>query len=536
MLEQLSRMELESLKFPRLYVDYVMSKVPPTFEAPTLFGTGTTEDVAPPSGVDRESLWNDVLEYNSRLGASESSLDNIRALALGEAVPVLTGQQPGLFGGPLYTLYKVLTAASLSERPVREGTRRFVPVLWNASDDSDFEEVSSASFFDGELSRKTFSMSGAYHSQGRMVGSVPTEAVNEPFGALLRSLVESSDATAARRLIEDSLRPAGDLGEFFSALFLRIASASGIVVVDARLPSVSKCSRDVLGAYLKKATSVEREVVASLKALTDVGYSKPVSASSAEVCVFLKEGEIRKKVSPDELSRVGELWEKGEAELVPNVLLGPILRNELLGVAASVLGPSEVGYTFVTSAVSRVLGFRQTPVFPRLSMTVFPRSLTVLVESGAKRPEDVILAFDEAASDYVLRRVPENVEKELARFTGQVRSAMDTASELASASGRSTEDVTASARRKIDFELQRVRDAFLSVYRKRALAETPVLRQGREFLSPKGTLQERIFCCLAPLVYSGESFVSDAQEVARTHVRECLEGRVHHYVTVADIP
>jgi bacillithiol biosynthesis cysteine-adding enzyme BshC len=536
MFEYLTRIELGELKLPRLYVDHVSGKTNDSLAAPAFLGADSEKVAGPASKADRESLWNDVLSYNARLGASDSSLAGIEALARGKAVPVVTGQQPGLFGGPLYTLYKVLTAVALSERLSAEGKTRVVPILWNAADDSDFEEVSTASFFDGELSRKTFSVSSAYHSQGRMVGSIPTEAVEEPFNALARMLGETSDENPAARFVGEAFSVARDMGEAFSALFLRLASSSGVAVVDARLPSVSGCSKEVIDAYLKSAPSVEREATASLRALRDLGYDEPVSEHSAEVCVFLKDGETRKRISPDELSNVRQLWEKGGVELVPNVLLGPIVRNEILGAVANVLGPSEIAYTFVTSAICKVLGFDQVPIFPRLSMTLVPRDLMVLIDSDAGRLGELIRAFDETANDYFRRNVPADVEGPLTQLTAEIRSALERATEQAVLSGRSTQDITASARRKIEFELQRITDAFHSVHRKKALAEKPMLRQGRELLSPRGTLQERVFCSLAPLVYSGESFLSGAQELAHVHVRECLEGRAHHYGIVADIP
>ena len=69
-----------------------------------------------------------------------------------------------------------------------------------------------------------------------------------------------------------------------------------------------------------------------------------------------------------------------------------------------------------------------------------------------------------------------------------------------------------------------------------AVGAHPVLRMGGEVLSPTGSFQERVFCCLAPLVYLGEPFLDRVWELARTHVRECLEGQVHHYITSADFP
>src|SRR5690348_6712969 len=76
-------------------------------------------------------------------------------LAAGEVLVVTTGQQPGLFTGPLYTVYKALSANALARRLEQDlgGRTPVVPVFWVAGDDHDFAEANHASFLNvnGEL-------------------------------------------------------------------------------------------------------------------------------------------------------------------------------------------------------------------------------------------------------------------------------------------------------------------------------------------------------------------------------------------------
>lgn len=547
MIEQFAREELELFKFPRLYVDQVSGRLPVSFDTPQLFDKKQEEEFEKTRAAARDvPFWREIFEYNARLGASRVSLEKIEALSSGNAVPVVAGQQPGLLGGPLYTLYKVLTAVSLSEKlshggatgmDAREnGTLSVVPVLWNASDDSDFAEVSSATFFERDLSLKRFSVPDSHHHPGNMVGSTSTEALNGPIGTLMHDLEKSPGTDFLMSCVEDGLSVARDWGEFFSALFLRLLSSSGLVVVDARIPSVAKYSRQTVDAYLREASSIEVRIAECLDELKKHGYASPVSPRSGETCVFVKDGMARKKVSKEELPVIADLWKREEIELLPNVLLGPVVRDELMGPAANIVGPSEASYYVVARVLYKSLGLVQRPIFPRLSLTIVPHVLASLGGGGPSNFKDLVVSFEKVARSHFEKHVPPEVAGELQALESEIRSAVERMARLAASSGKSTEEIAGSAARKIDFELGRMREGFVGGYRKKVLTENPMLRKAGEFLLPTGALQERTLCSLAPLIYGGESLVKALQELARTYVLDCLEGHVRHYVASVAIP
>jgi len=139
------------------------------------------------------------------------------------------------------------------------------------------------------------------------VGAMRTQALSGPVEALMRDLEKSPATTFLMPLIEDGLSVAGDWGEFFSALLVRLFSSSGMVVVDSRLSSVGKYSRPTIDAYLREASSVEVRIADCLNELRERGYGEPVSPRSGETCVFLKDGTARRKVSKEELPAVADL-------------------------------------------------------------------------------------------------------------------------------------------------------------------------------------------------------------------------------------
>jgi uncharacterized protein YllA (UPF0747 family) len=90
---------------------------------------------------DRQALVTVLREQNERFGARSRTLDNIARLLVPGSTVVIGGQQAGLFGGPLYTVHKVLTILRVAEQAEKELGVPVVPVFWVASEDSDLAEI-----------------------------------------------------------------------------------------------------------------------------------------------------------------------------------------------------------------------------------------------------------------------------------------------------------------------------------------------------------------------------------------------------------
>ena len=94
--------------------------------------------------TDRDVLCDALANQNREFGAAAKSFESIDFLRRSDTVAVLTGQQAGLFTGPLYTIYKALAAVRMAQCLQGRGFNA-VPVFWAATEDHDFEEVSTAS-------------------------------------------------------------------------------------------------------------------------------------------------------------------------------------------------------------------------------------------------------------------------------------------------------------------------------------------------------------------------------------------------------
>ena len=177
-----------------------------------------------------------ILErQNKSWGASAQTLANLKRLRDG-AFAVVTGQQVGLFGGPMFAIYKAMTAVKLAEEATAAGIDA-VPVFWLATYDHDLAEVNHISFPGPDGILRTFMTS----SHG-----VPDAPVsNVQLGDEILPVVEEAAAllgdTEAAQFLRESYRPGESLGTAFARFYTRLFAPWGVILLDASDRGTAPC-------------------------------------------------------------------------------------------------------------------------------------------------------------------------------------------------------------------------------------------------------------------------------------------------------
>jgi uncharacterized protein YllA (UPF0747 family) len=143
-----------------------------------------------------------LAEQNGKFGSGEKSIANALKLADGDCYAVVTGQQVGILTGPLYTVYKAITAIRLAEILSERYEAHFVPVFWMASNDHDFNEISRVNLFDEENNLHSFTYNPDSPPDGRPMNRIQ---IDETFAGLVRD-------------IKTSIPPAGFNGAVFELI------------------------------------------------------------------------------------------------------------------------------------------------------------------------------------------------------------------------------------------------------------------------------------------------------------------------------
>ena len=342
-------------------------------------------------------------------GAGEAALANIERLRNGAAA-VVSGQQVGLFGGPLLTLLKAATAIRKAQDATRESGQEHVPVFWLATEDHDLAEVDQVSLLTKttvETLKLGLSAARPLPVGGMILGddAAVLERASELLGwapvcEVLRECY-SSDAT---------------LAEGFGKLLTRVFAAQGLIVMDAASREFHALGAPVLRYALQHAEKLETGLLARSKELEAAKYHAQVLVVAGHSLLFLVDAENGARL-PLRRGDGGE-WKAGgrsysteellaivDAEperLSPNALLRPVFQDCILPTVAYIGGPAEIAY-FAQSAVvyEQALG-RVTPVLPRLSATLVEPAIAAVLQ---QHEVELTQVFEAKTADGLAQRL-----------------------------------------------------------------------------------------------------------------------------------
>ena len=317
-----------------------------------------------------------VLERQNRaFSASEQTMASIRRLREGAAAAV-TGQQVTLFGGPLFSVLKAITAVCIAEQARAEGVD-CIPIFWLATEDHDLAEVNHTTLLkpDGSLEKIVTESHGAENAP---ISEVRLGEEIDPVVAHAAELLGDSDITG---LLRRAYRPGETLGSAFGQLFARLFGEYGVVLLDASDPELHEVAQPVYRAAVVGAEEIDNALLARGKEVRAGGYHEQVKVTPSSSLLFAKRNGAREVIhrhnggfiiGHDLVSRE-DLLAQIAAEpqrFSANVLLRPVVQDFFLPTIAYTGGPAEVAY-FAQAAVvyEEVLG-RVTPVLPRFSATL----------------------------------------------------------------------------------------------------------------------------------------------------------------------
>lgn len=466
------------------------------------------------SPMPRQASWNPALD--AALLAVPGTEEAIARLHAPGALVVTTGQQPGLFGGPLYTVHKAIAAAALAASLSERWQRPVVPLFWVAGDDHDFAEASTASWLDAD------GVLREWHLAPRPSTAPQRSMAREPLPidilsglrVLEQSLPVGPERDASLAWLRRHYLPGRSLHEAYAGAVAELLAPYGVVCIDPTTPAFKQAQRPLLQEALTRAGELDAVLAALPESSTGIAVGEGATlvfheGEGGRDRLLMAEGGFRARRSgveftPGELSQeLNDFPERFSA----NVLLRPVVEAALLPTVAYVAGPGE--YRYLTEQVIALYPLLDvTPQLPirRWSGTVIePWADRLLDRLGLS--VEALLGDDGTIGRQVLRR---DLPAEVPSAIAHLRDAIAATTQSLTVAGRTIDAVLeraiASRQRRLAHvadDLERLVERHLRKRSDIAYAQYTRLRDG---LCPRGAPQERVLSVPSELARHGEAW------------------------------
>jgi len=524
------RIPVDVRRFPwirRLAADYAydFGAVAPFFSGDPSDRTAWADAIARSQAYERRraDIAAVIAGQQQRRNAPPRAREAGRLLADSRTVAIVTGQQAGLFGGPLFTLLKALTALKLANQVSRDHSVPVVAIFWIDAEDHDWEEIRSCTVFDADLTPRTVSLPPRPGAEPAPVATIKLDdavvgALDETERVLPPTAFREDLLTELRR----SYAPGTGMADAFGQWLEQVLGGRGLVVYD----SSDARSKPLVSSVFARELSMPGQTVklASLAGsdLIARGYHAQVHPQDDSAALFRIEGGRRAIRRQDGQFIVGDERFPTDALLrqaterptgfSPNVLLRPVVQDTIFPTICYVAGPNELAYLGQLRGVYQHFGVPMPLMYPRASATLLD-SAAVRFLTKYKLPLEALQAQDEAALNELLRaQIPPVVEESFTVASQTIEQQMTRLVEAIPALDPTLEGAARSTLARMQHDLQTLHGKMIQAAKRRDETLRRQFIRARALAFPGGHAQERTIGFVSFLNQYGPALVERLDE------------------------
>lgn len=485
----------------------------------------------------RNELSNALVKLNSSMGASDETLDNIEKLRKSSTLCVVTGQQTGVLGGPLFTLYKASTAI----KKARELTKAYgidvVPIFWLASEDHDFEEARATTLIDdGKLKKVKVDKKPGCGNNNPFKNLHNYSYIKEPVGwtdintSVKTLMIEADHAIRGsefeswcRDVFESSINDNETLSQWFARIYLKLFAQEGLIVVDPMDRDIRGLGTDFLKLAITRSDKIIQSVVEKGASLSKAGFSPLIEPRKGATGLYyfergervpiihedgmftVREGDEREAFCTHEIKK---LIENHPEEFSTNVILRPVIQDVYFPTVAYVAGPGEASYFAQLKDVYEYFDMEMPIILPRENYTVCSGSLTAELRNLDLTVETVI-CNDKLTIERALLKDKEqlDIESLFDDFTKEFNSKYSDLIEHLESIDKDIVDISRKNNELITQQFDYLKQKSQRFHRRNHKEELKSVKRIFDWIKPYGGLQERQLSLLNILSIAGPDFL-----------------------------
>ena len=450
-------------------------------------------------------------------GAPEAAVDAAARLDDPASVAVVTGQQAGLFGGPLYTLLKAISAIRLARRVERDFGVPAVAVFWVDAEDHDLDEIRTCGVLDADQAFTTVALATDAPA-GTPAAAVRLGREIEPaFDALAAALPETDFTAGVLGGLRRAYADEGGLVAAFATWLEHLLGRHGLVVFDAADPAAKPLAADLFAREIDSAGTSSSLARSAGVRLREAGFHAQVDPPANGVSLFLQDGDRRAfridgdrlRAGDDALNRAAWLdrLHADAASFSPNVLLRPIVQDRLFPTVCYVAGPNELAYLAQLKPVYAHFGVPMPLFAPRLSATLVDPAVMKFLRR-TEIPLASLQPQDESALNRLLgAQLPATVEQALQAAGDTIRDRMTAVAAAVAEVDPTLTGAAESTRGRMQRDLGVLQNKVLQAAKRRDQTLRRQFTRAQSQIFPHGTSQERVVAGVCFLNRYGDTLV-----------------------------
>ncbi|OWZ83599.1 bacillithiol biosynthesis cysteine-adding enzyme BshC [Natranaerobius trueperi] len=376
----------------------------------------------------RDKLVISLKNYHSTLTKNSRVFNFIDLLNNSKTLVVVTGQQPGVLTGPLYSIYKAITAIKLAKSLSKSLGVHVLPVFWIASEDNDFDEVNNYSTLDKKGNLVNCKIENDQYGYSIGNRKIKEEAFNL-MNQLTQLFQDSPYYEKWKRVIIKSLDKSETLVDWTANLLLELFADEGLIILDPMDPKIRELSKPIYKKAINYGKEYSRFVEHQSKQVKEMGYDRQVDLRKNHAGLFyyqnnvrlplINENQIFKLVNHDKTFEKEELIdtiENSPWKFSPNVTLRPLVQDYLLPSVSYVAGPGEIGYFSQLKELYRAFEIKMPVIYPRESFLLIDDQTRSILEKYEIRLDNLLYDWSSTRKEVFKTVAPINTSEKLVEF------------------------------------------------------------------------------------------------------------------------
>jgi len=394
---------------------------------------------------------------------SSKTQKNISLLKEPTTLTVITGQQLGILGGPLYTLYKTITTIKLAQHlNERYDDFNFVPVFWLEGDDHDFEEVNNVNVIDGDNSLAKIIYEDAL-PEGEFRGSIGelsfTSAIDKFFEDLGKGLRKTEFTETMLQELKEIYTEGSSFKESFKKLLFKYFDQYGLIIFDPQDKEVKKLLKPIFQEELLNYRQHSEKLIQRSAELEETYHAQ---VKIRPINLFMTHDNSRYAIEPVEdhfrlkhkrlkfsVEELSQLIADFPERFSPNVILRPICQDYLFQTAFYVAGPSEVCYFAQILPLYEDFQIHAPIIYPRSAATIIEKGVQTVFDKYQLALGDFFLNSDKIAEKVINNLSDLHTDDDFAKAQKDIEESMEHLKEILILLDRTIGDVADKYKQKM---------------------------------------------------------------------------------------